>query len=238
MATQSKNHQLKMRQLFDQETWTHTYLLWDSNSKEGIIIDPVKEKVERDLKLIKELEVNLKFILETHVHADHITGAGDLREQTGAQVYYGAAAGVQCADGSLGDGDELAFGDFKVKALSTPGHTDGCTSYLVENLVFTGDTLFIRGTGRTDFQQGSSEDLYRSVNDKLFSLPDDTVVYPGHDYKGMWFSTIKEEKKFNPRLGAGKTIEEFVKIMDNLNLAHPKKIAEAVPANLKCGLTT
>jgi glyoxylase-like metal-dependent hydrolase (beta-lactamase superfamily II) len=235
MAASKNDSGLKLRQLFDQETWTHTYLLWDDNSKEGIIIDPVKEKVERDLKLIKELEVNLKHVLETHVHADHITGAHDLRENTGAKVYYGEKAAVECADGGLSDGEELSFGAFKVKALSTPGHTDGCTSFLVENMVFTGDTLFIRGTGRTDFQQGSSEALYKSVNEKLFSLPDETIVYPGHDYKGMWFSTIAEEKRFNPRLGSGKSLAEFVEIMDNLNLAHPKKIDIAVPANLKCG---
>jgi len=235
MATASDKSTLIMRQLFDQETRTHTYLLYDSENSEGIIIDPVKEKSVRDLGLLKELNVNLKYVLETHVHADHITGADDLRQATGAKVIYGDKAGVKCADGSLADNEELQFGKFTVKALATPGHTNGCTSYLVENMVFTGDTLFIRGTGRTDFQQGSSEALYESINSKLFTLPDDTLVYPGHDYKGMWVSTIGEEKAYNPRVGGGKSLEEFIEIMDNLNLANPKKLDIAVPANLKCG---
>jgi glyoxylase-like metal-dependent hydrolase (beta-lactamase superfamily II) len=206
MAATAKKNDLVLKQLFDQDTWTHTYLLYDTENNEGIIIDPVKEKLERDLKLLKELNITLKYILETHVHADHITSADDLRRSTNAKVYYGDKAGVECADGSLADGDELKFGRFSVKALSTPGHTDGCTSYLVENMVFTGDALFIRGTGRTDFQQGSSEALFQSINEKLFTLPDNTLVYPGHDYKGMWASTIGEEKQFNPRVGSGKTL--------------------------------
>ncbi len=237
MTTASENPTLKMRQLFDQETWTHTYLLYDSENGEGVLIDPVKEKVDRDLNLLKELNVTLKYVLETHVHADHITGAGDLREKTGAKIYYGEKAAVPCADGLLKDGEELAFGNYSIKALSTPGHTDGCTSYVLGNMVFTGDALFIRGTGRTDFQQGSSEALYKSINSKLFTLPEDTLVYPGHDYKGMWVSTIGEEKKHNPRVGGGKTLKEFVEIMDNLNLANPKKLDISVPANLKCGQT-
>lgn len=226
---------LEMRQLFEEETSTHTFLLFDADTKEGILIDSVKEKAERDLKLIDELGVKLLYLVETHVHADHITAADDIRQKTGARVVYGDQAGVDCADITLKDGETLSFGKFTFKAISTPGHTSGCTSYQLENMIFTGDTILIRGCGRTDFQQGSSEKLYDSVTRKLFSLPDDTLVYPAHDYKGMWVSTIGEEKKFNPRLGNNKRLDEFVEIMNNLNLAYPKKIDVSVPANLKCG---
>jgi glyoxylase-like metal-dependent hydrolase (beta-lactamase superfamily II) len=228
---------LKLRQLFDQETWTHTYLLFDEDSKEAALIDPVKEQVNRDLKLLDELGLTLKYILETHVHADHITGADDLRQRTGAKVVYGEAAAVPCADLLIKDGESVEVGGTPIKALATPGHTDGCTSFITENMAFTGDTLFIRGTGRTDFQQGSSKSLYDSVTQKLFTLPDDTLVYPGHDYKGMWSSTIGEEKELNPRLGGGRTLSEFVDIMSNLKLADPRKLDVSVPANLKCGKT-
>ncbi|MBT6613296.1 MAG: MBL fold metallo-hydrolase, partial [Deltaproteobacteria bacterium] len=172
-----------------------------------------------------------------HVHADHITGAHDLREKTGAEVVYGAEAKVPCSDIDIADNETLQFGKYTIRALSTPGHTDGCTSYLIENMVFTGDTLMIQGCGRTDFQQGSPAAMYENVHQKLFTLPDMTQVYPAHDYKGRSVSSIGEEKKFNPRLGMGKTKEEFKEIMDNLNLAKPKKIDVAVPANMKCGKT-
>ena len=228
---------LIMRQQFDYDTWTYTYLLIDTDSNEAVQIDSVKEQVERDLEIFENLGIKLKYLLETHVHADHITGAHDLREKTGAEIVYGAAANVPCSDINIADSATLQFGKYTVRALSTPGHTDGCTSYLVENMVFTGDTLLIRGCGRTDFQQGSSDDLYDNVLKKLFTLPDMTLVYPAHDYKGRSVSSIGEEKKFNPRLAIGKTKEEFKAIMDNLNLAKPKKIDIAVPANMKCGKT-
>ena len=228
---------LGLRQLFEEETSTHTFLLFDEETNEGVLIDCVKEKVERDLKLMEELGISLKYLLETHVHADHITGADDIRQKTGAAVVYGALAGVECADINLADGAELSFGKFKVKGISTPGHTSGCTSYLIENMVFTGDTILIRGCGRTDFQQGSAQNLYESVNNKLFTLPQETMLFPAHDYKGMWLTTIAEEKQYNPRLGQGKSLAEFVEIMDNLNLAYPKKIDVSVPSNLKCGKT-
>ncbi len=228
---------LIMRQQFDYDTWTYTYLLIDTDSNEAVQIDSVKEQVERDLEIFDNLGAKIKYLLETHVHADHITGAHDLREKTGAEIVYGATAEVPCADISIADNATLQFGKYMIHAISTPGHTDGCTSYLIENMVFTGDTLLIRGCGRTDFQQGSSEDLYDNVLKKLFSLPDMTHVYPAHDYKGRSVSSIGEEKKFNPRLGIGKTKEQFKKIMDDLNLAKPKKIDIAVPANMKCGKT-
>jgi len=223
------------RQMFDYETWTYTYLLYDPDSMEGVLIDTVKEQVDRDVKQINELGINLKYDLETHVHADHITGADDIREKTGAKVVYGTGAKVPCSDVDLQDGDELEFGGYTIKALSTPGHTDGCTSYYIKGMVFTGDAMLIRGCGRTDFQQGSADSLYESVHQKLFTLSDNTLVYPAHDYNGMAVSSIGEEKKFNPRLGSGKSKADFVEIMNNLNLAKPKKIDVAVPANMKCG---
>ena len=229
------NINLIFRQLFDYDTWTYTYLLADPVTKEGVLIDSVKEKVERDLKLIEELGISLKFVLETHVHADHITGADDIRKATGAKVVYGAFAQVPCADVNAKDGDTLKFGKISIKIISTPGHTDGCTTYYIDDMIFTGDTLLIRGCGRTDFQQGSSDALYHSVTQKLFTLPKNTKVFPAHDYKGNEMSTIEEETKFNARLGEGKTNEMFNDIMENLNLAKPKRIDEAVPANMKCG---
>lgn len=223
-------------QLFESETSTYTYILADEETREAIIVDPVLETADRDLKLLGELNLKLKYIVDTHIHADHVTGAGHLRKMTGAQTGVSAQAKVDCADISLRDGDELSFGKYKLKALETPGHTDSCMSYFVDGKVFTGDALLIRGTGRTDFQQGSSDKLYDSIKTKLFSLPDETIVYPGHDYRGFASSTIGLEKKYNPRVGAGRTKDEFVKIMGELKLANPKKIHEAVPANLGCGI--
>ena len=229
------NKNLIFRQLFDYDTWTYSYLLADPISKEGVLVDSVKEKVDRDLKLIEELGIKLKYVLETHVHADHVTGADGLRKATGAEVVYGVAANVPCADINAEDGVTLEVGHFQVKIISTPGHTDGCTTYHIDDMIFTGDALLIRGCGRTDFQQGSADVLYHSVTEKLFKLPLDTKVYPAHDYKGNEMSTIEEEINFNARLGKGKTKEIFIDIMDNLNLAKPKRIDIAVPANMKCG---
>ena len=233
-----KSEALIFRQLFDQDTWTYTYLLGDSESKEGILIDPVLERLERDLKFIEELGIKLKYTMETHTHADHVTAATKIAEATGAIKVVGKESGAECADRFLQDGDTLDFGRFQVKALSTPGHTSGCTSYVVDGKVFTGDALFIRGSGRTDFQGGSSDKLFDSVTQKLFALPDYMKVYPGHDYKGATVSTIGEEKAFNPRLKIGTTREQFVETMKNLKLDDPKRIHEAVPANLACGNVT
>jgi len=227
---------LSVKQFFDRDSCTYTYLLIDPQTHEGAIIDGVKEQLTRDLKCIEELGIELLYAIETHVHADHISSAGLIRQKTGAQIVYSRAAGIKSIDIELNDGDLLSLGDFQIKAISTPGHTCGCMSYYIGNRVFTGDTLLIRGCGRTDFQQGSSENLYHSVTEKLFNLPDDTVVYPGHDYNGNISSTIMEEKQWNPRLGKQKSLADFITIMDNLNLALPKKINEAVPANEGCGI--
>lgn len=225
---------LIFRQLFDHDTWTYTYLLADAETHEAVLIDTVREQVPRDLQLLEELGLKLKYVLDTHVHADHVTGAEEIRRATGAMTGVGAAAEVACADLALKEGDEVPFGRFRLKVLATPGHTNGCLSYFLGDRVFTGDALFVRGTGRTDFQQGSPERLYDSIQ-KLFALPPETRVYPGHDYRGMTVSTIGEEKRFNPRAGGGRGKEEFVAIMKSLKLAMPKKIHMAVPANLQCG---
>lgn len=227
------------KQLFDSNTSTYTYLLGDKESKEAVIIDPVAEHVERDLKLIEELGLKLVYVLDTHVHADHVTGSGKLRQRTGAKTVLGKDALVACADMGAEDGEKLRFGSYEVEVRSTPGHTDGCTSFVVDNqgqyLAFTGDALLIRGCGRTDFQQGSPRTLFHSVHTQIFTLPDSTLIYPGHDYKGHTRSTVGEEKAHNPRLNADISEEEFVAIMDDLNLARPRLIDVAVPANLACG---
>ena len=226
------------RQLFDRETCTYTYLLADEKSKEALLIDPVRENLNRDLGILKEMDLRLLFTIETHIHADHVTAGGLLRGTLGSQTVVSEAAKTHCADRSIAHGDSICFGSYSLQARATPGHTSTCMSYYLaeKNMIFTGDTLFIRGCGRTDFQQGNPEELYRSVYEQIFSLPDDTLIYPGHDYKGRTVSTVGEEKRWNPRLGGGKTLADFVRIMDGLNLSFPKRIKQAVPANMQCGL--
>lgn len=232
------NSAILFRQLFDPESSSYTYLLADRKTKQGILIDPVKEQFERDIKLIQELGIKLKYVLDTHVHADHITSTGLFKAKFPAlKSVFGAAAEVSCADISIADGDELHFGSYAIKALATPGHTAGCTSFYAEGMVFTGDTLLIRGCGRTDFQQGDAEQLYHSVQQKLYTLDDETLVYPAHNYNGLMVSSIAEEKRFNPRLALDKSQSEFIDIMHNLNLAAPKKIGIAAPANGRCGFS-
>jgi sulfur dioxygenase len=225
------------QQLFEAESSTYTYILGDRETNEAAIIDPVLETVNRDLKLIEELGLKLVFVLDTHIHADHVTGAGEIRERTGAKTAVSRMAKVSCVDIELEDGQELKIGNKVIRALATPGHTDSCMTFCFEGMVFTGDALLIRGCGRTDFQQGSSDTLFESVREKLFVLPDDTLVYPGHDYRGLTSSTIGQEKEHNPRLGVKNSLADFKKIMEELKLAHPKKIHEALPANLACGIS-
>lgn len=228
------------RQLFDPESSTYTYLLADEQTRKAVLIDAVRDQVERDVQLLEELGLTLAYSLETHVHADHVTSSGVLRQRLGSKSVLSAAAGAGCPDVLIEDGQTLEVGSITIEARHTPGHTNGCVTYVVradgQAMAFTGDALLIRGCGRTDFQQGSSQTLYRSVHEKILSLPDDTKIYPGHDYKGRTMSTVGEEKRFNPRLGGGKTEDEFVAIMANLKLAYPKKMDEAVPANMHCGI--
>lgn len=222
-----------LRQLFDHDTYTYTYLIADEATGKAAIIDPVREQLDRDVGLVRELGFELVYVLETHVHADHVTSAGHIADLTGAQTAV-SERGAACGDLHLKDGDVLHLGDLAIQVLATPGHTDDSLSFVVDGHAFTGDTLFVRGTGRADFQNGSPAELWDSITNKLFALPDDTLVWPGHDYKGRAGSTIGEERRFNPRV-AGKTEAQFVEIMNNLGLPRPKHIDEAVPANRECG---
>ncbi len=237
---------LIFRQLIDFDSSTYTYILADSETLEGVIIDSVLENHERDLEILKELGVKLKWILETHVHADHITGAYQLREKTGAKIGLGKLTNIVCADQLFEEGEIISFGSHQLKVIATPGHTNGCTSYYLklsffgeavasQGMIFTGDTLLIRGCGRTDFQEGSSEKLFNNIREKLFTLPDETLVYPAHDYHGRTCSSVGEEKKFNPRLKLSNTLQSFSEIMKNLKLEEPKNMHKAVPANINCG---
>lgn len=221
------------RQLFDTDTSTYSYLLADPLTREGLIIDPVRERQERDLALIRELGIDLRYAVETHVHADHVTGAGAMREATGARVVAGAGTALECADVLIGDGDTLIFGNEVLTAIATPGHTDGCTSYRWRDRLFTGDTLLINACGRTDFQQGDPGRLFDSIQ-RLFVHADEMLVYPGHDYEGHQVSTIGQEKALNPRL-AGKKRNEFIALMNTLDLPYPARIDRALPANRLCG---
>lgn len=229
---------MKFRQLFDCESSTYTYLLADEASGDAVLIDPVIEHIDRDLELLRDLGLTLRFALDTHVHADHVTALGELRARTGARTVVSRRAGVRCADRLVGEGDVIAFGAHDLAVLETPGHTGGCVTYLLtdQSRAFTGDALLIRGCGRTDFQQGDAHALYRSVHDKLFTLPAGTLLYPGHDYKGRTVTSVEEELRLNPRLGGGKTCDEFVAIMSKLALPMPKRIAVAVPLNTNCGV--
>mmetsp|Transcript_23086 Transcript_23086/g.36990 ORF Transcript_23086/g.36990 Transcript_23086/m.36990 type:complete len:256 (+) Transcript_23086:34-801(+) len=224
------------RQYFDRSSCTYTYLLGCPKTKECLLIDPVLELVDRDLKCVQELGLTLKYVLNTHCHADHITGSGTIKTKLNeVKSGIGAYDDVK-ADLKLKQGDKVECGSVSLNVLETPGHTAYCVSYVYDNkMVFTGDALFVRGCGRTDFQGGSAETLYDSVQKQILSLPDSCRIYPGHDYKGKMVSTVAEEKKFNPRLGGGKTKEQFVEIMNNLNLSNPGKMHFAVPANRMCG---
>jgi sulfur dioxygenase len=226
------------RQLFDLESCTYTYLMADPDVREAILVDAVLEQVERDLKLLKELGLSLRYCLETHVHDDHITSVAQLRAATGCLVIVPSHAQVSCADRHIDQGEFVTLGDITVEAIATPGHTDSHMAYLVNGdgessgwpRILTGDALLIRGCGRTDLQNGDAGKLYDSVTQQLFTLADDTQVYPAHDYRGHTVSTIAEEKQWNPRF-AGRSRSEFIEFMNQLDLSNPNKMVEAMPAN-------
>ena len=224
----------RFRQLYDAESSTYTYLLGDPTSGQAVLIDPVLEEVERDLQLVKELDLRLTHVFDTHVHADHVTASGTLRARTGCKVV-GSETGAANADLHVKHGDSVQVGDLVFQVLATPGHTDDSVCYLQGERVFTGDTLLVRGNGRTDFQNGDAGQLYDSITRLLFTLPDDTLIYPAHDYKGRTVTSVREEKRHNPRL-AGKSREQFIQVMGALNLPPPKRLDVAVPANRACGL--
>lgn len=243
-SSSSSSSKLLFRQTFEKESSTYTYLLADVNhpDKPALLIDPVDKTVDRDLNVIKELGLKLVFAMNTHVHADHVTGTGLIKSKVpGVKSIISKASGSK-ADLHVEHGDKVSFGDLFLEVRATPGHTLGCVTYVSgegpdqpqPRMAFTGDALLIRGCGRTDFQGGSSSQLYKSVHSQIFTLPKDTLIYPAHDYKGFTVSTVGEEIQYNPRLT--KDEETFKSIMENLNLSYPKMIDIAVPANLVCGM--
>ena len=222
------------KQLFDQKSSTYTYLIASSKGREALIIDPVIENVDEYIKLLKDLELKLVKIIDTHIHADHVTGASKLKDITKCSTIMGDHTPAESVEIKVKDDEYINLDNLKIRAMYTPGHTSDSYSFLMENYLFSGDTLLINGTGRTDFQNGSSKDAYNSIFNKLLKLPDETLVYPAHDYKGEKVSTIEKEKKYNPRLQVG-NVDEYIEIMNNLNLKKPMSIEENISKNLKLG---
>lgn len=223
------------QQFFEPESSTYTYMLGCEKTRQAVLIDPVESDVKKYIQALEAAELKLIYTLETHVHADHVTAADTLRRSLGSKSVVHRDAGAMCGDLLVTDGIHLQVGDIDIEVRYTPGHTNGCVSYYVGDRIFTGDALLIGGCGRTDFQQGNAGQLYDSIHSKIFSLPDDTLIYPGHDYNGNTVSTVGQEKRENKRLGGLRTREEFVTIMANLKLAYPKQIDIALPANQACG---
>jgi glyoxylase-like metal-dependent hydrolase (beta-lactamase superfamily II) len=227
------------RQLFESDSSTFTYLIADPDARQAVLIDPVRDTVERDLQLLKDLGLTLTATIDTHVHADHLTGARVLKERTGCAIAYPALVQASCVDIGLREGEAFRVGSVELHPLFTPGHTDHHHAYLIDapvtKMLFTGDALLIEACGRTDFQSGDPEALYNSIHNKIFSLPDETLVYPGHDYDDRFITTVGQEKARNPRLGKGRSKAEFVALMNGLDLPYPRKIDFAVPGNEHCG---
>jgi glyoxylase-like metal-dependent hydrolase (beta-lactamase superfamily II) len=234
-----KGQPMIFRQLFEPTASAYTYLIACERTGQAALIDPVLESVQRDLDAIYGLGLKLACTVETHIHADHVTGAGRLRALSGCKAGFPAASGAEFVDFTIAEGRPVVIGELLLRPLYTPGHTDDHHVYVLESpdaaRVFSGDALLIEGCGRTDFQNGDAATLFHSVHDKIFALGDDTLVYPAHDYNQRHVSSIGQERARNPRLGGGKTVDEFVAIMTALNLPRPKKMDVAVPANLECG---
>jgi sulfur dioxygenase len=226
---------MEIRQLFDTDSSSYSYLVWDTRSLDAALIDPVQNQVGRDIRLVRQLGLKLKYTLETHIHADHVTGAGAIRNILNSIVLVHENSRSKCADVLVKDGDFVPLGTQKIHIIHTPGHTDSDICFLMDGAVFTGDTLLINSCGRTDFQSGDAGTLYDSITRCLFSLPGETRVYPGHDYNGRTSSTIAEEQLNNPRIHQGVTRDDFITTMGRLELAPPEKIHEAWPSNLRCG---
>ncbi len=226
---------MNYQQLFDVSSSTYSYLLWDPESRDAAIIDPVLEQSSRDISLIRRLRLRLRYTLETHMHADHITGSGALREALNSIVLVHENSGAKCADVLVKDGDFIPLGRQRIHILATPGHTGCDICLLVDGAVFTGDTLLIGGCGRTDFQLGDAGQLFDSITQRLFTLPDSTIVFPGHDYNGHHQSTIGEEKLHNPSVHTGITRDQFIHLMQAQPHEMPARMREALPSNLRCG---
>lgn len=224
------------RQLFEPVSSTYTYVLGCPQTGEAILVDPVVNSIDRDLQVLQVLGLRLAYTVDTHIHADHITAALELKKRTGSRIAAPAFDRLPCTDFGMEEGRPLQVGSISLDGLHTPGHTDGHFAYVAGERVLTGDALLIDGCGRTDFQNGDAAALYRSVTQKLFALADETLVYPAHDYSGRHVSSIAQEKARNPRLGSGRSLEEFQEIMAGLNLPYPKFIEHAVPGNRGCGV--
>lgn len=228
---------MEVRQLFDPGSSSYSYLLWEADTRDAALIDPVRDMVGRDIELINELGLSLRYTMETHLHADHVTGAGILRNAMNSMVLVHENCRSKCPDILLKDGDRIRLGNSRIEVMHTPGHTDSDVSYLIPGMAFTGDTLLIRSCGRTDHQSGDAGTLFDSITGRLFTLPGDTLVYPGHDYNGRACSTIAEEKAHNPQLGNGTTRDRFISIMQDLQLGQPQSLCDALPSNLQCGVS-
>lgn len=223
------------QQFFEKQSSTYTYLIACEQSREAVLIDPVVSEIEKYAEVLQSQNLVLSYSLDTHVHADHVTAANSLRSKFGCKTVIHRHSGVACADIYITDRSAIRIGQILIEARYTPGHTRACTSYVTEGMVFTGDALLIDGCGRTDFQEGDAATLYDSIHQQIFTLPDETVIYPGHDYRGRFSTTVQHERLHNSRLGQGRSKAEFIDIMANLNLPYPKKIDVALPANQACG---